>query len=330
MHNTKFMGRFLRLVFFVGLLFSVFCLLSSVVNAQTVEITGASPSSSYTSEGGVVVPNPFFGDRIIYPGKVPVQVAAQVGEFVVNISGLASPNASIVLSSEGQFVRSTVADSRGYFYITGVSVKKGFSSFCLQAVDFKRIGESEACLTFEPVVASRDFKDIFLPPTIGLFKKQINAGEEALIFGYSMPGAKVEIKIRDGQTFIAQADNTGYYEYRYKKVPAGTYFLTSDAEFENKKSLPPTREAKLEALSIPGAVTLKAKSLIQKIWELLTTTIWGFVLILLILLLIIISLILILKPAWTKFLFDKFKRHKPMHHDWLLEFLAEKTGQNKD
>lgn len=262
----------------------------------------------------------------IYPGNVPVQVSAQVGEFVVNISGLASPNASIVLTSEGQFLRSTVADSKGYFYITGVSVKQGFSSFCLSAVDFKRIGESEACLDFDPVVASRDFKDIFLPPTIGLFEKRINAGNDALIFGYSMSGAEVEIKIRDGQTFTVASDNTGYYEYRYKNVPAGTYLLQSEAEFEGKKSLPPTKEAKLEALSIPGAVTVTAKSLLEKIWELLTTTIWGFFLLLFILLIIILILILILKPAWLRFIFDKIKHHKLMHHDWMLEFMATNSS----
>ncbi len=258
---------------------------------------------------------------IFYPGGAPVDVKARVGEFIVNISGLASPNASIVLSSNGQFLQSGTADTGGYFSFQNVPVRAGISGFCLQAVDFKRIGESEGCLNFEPITTSRDFKDIFLPPTIGLFRKQINAGEEALIFGYSMPKAAVDIKVRDRETFSVGGDTSGYYEYRFKNVPAGTYYMSSTAEFETKQSLLPTKEAKLEALSVPAQVAEVTKKLPEKIRDLLTTTIYGFLLVLLILLLIIIILILILKPAWTKVLFDKFKRKYPLHHDWLLEFL---------
>ena len=273
----------------------------------------------------LLFPSPAFA-ATIYPGNAPVNVSARVGEFVVNISGLASPYASIALYSEGQFLRSTVADGGGYFYISQISVKSGFSSFCLQAVDFKRIGESEACLEFEPVLASRDFKDIFLPPTIGLFRKQINAGQEALIFGYTMPGAKVDIKIRDGKTFKVTADESGYYQYRYKNVPKGSYYLSSTSEFEKKKSLPPKREVKLEALSIPARVALTTQGFLEKIWELLTTTIYGFLLVMLLLLIIIIILILILKPAWSKIIFDKLKKRKVMHHDWLLECVATNSS----
>lgn len=316
-------------VFFLSLLFFIlysffFVRYSEPVFAQETEITGATPIPPGSQ--GITVPNPYFGDRIIYPGNVPVNVNAQVGEFVVNISGFASPNASIVLNSDGQFLRSSVADNRGYFYITGLSVRRGASEFCFVAIDFKRLGESESCLITELITQSRDIKDVFLPPTIGLFRKTINAGEEALIFGYSMPGAKVTTKIRDGQSFVTQADSGGYYEYRYKKVPAGTYLLSSEGEFDGKKSLPPKKETKLEALSVPARVTQITKTLLETIWELLTTTIYGFLLILLILLLIIIILIMIIKPAWAKIIFDKLKRRYPLHHDWLLEFVATNSS----
>lgn len=315
------MTRFRYRISVVGFLFLVLSFLFSVgVLAQEVIIEG--PEATPAGSIGIPVPNPFLGDRIIYPGNVPVQVAAQVGEFVVNISGLASPNASIVLNSSGQFLRASVADNLGYFYITGVAVRRGASDFCFATIDFKRLGESESCLTTEAVTQSRDIKDVFLPPTIGLFKKQINAGEEALIFGYSMPGSKVTTKVRNGQSFAVQADTVGYYEYRYKNVSAGTYLLASTADLKGKKSLLPKKEVELQALSLPAQVTSTTGNIIEKTWDLLTTTIYGFLIFILLLLIIIIILIFIIKPAWAKVIFDKFKRKFPLHHDWLLEFVA--------
>jgi hypothetical protein len=318
------MKRFRRILLFVAVA-SYFTIFTNPSLAQNVNIDGPTPKP--INVPGVVVPNWWMGDRIIYPGNEEVTVTAQVGDFGVNISGLASPNASVVLNSEGQFLRSTVADSDGFFYISGISVRKGTSEFCFTSIDFRRLGESESCLTVEPITTSRNIERVFLPPTIGLFRKQINAGEEALIYGYSMPGTTVTVRVREGQTFTVDADAAGYYEYRYKNVPSGTYYLASEGLLEGEKTLPPKKEVELEALSVPAQVTQVTKTTLDNIWDLLTTTIWGFLLILLILLLIIIILILIIKPVWARAIFDKLKRKYPLHHDWLLKFIEENMFQ---
>ncbi len=297
-------------------------LLPSKIYAQETTISG--PREQAASTTGILVPNPYLGDRTIYPGSEKVSVGAQVGDFTINVSGLVSPNASIVLTDgNDNFLRSTVADATGNFMFSQVSMRTGFTQFCLEAVDFRRIGDTEACLQFAPVTQSRDFTNIFLPPTIGLFKKQINAGEEALIYGFSMPGAAVDINGQEQQKFSVTADTTGYYEYRYKGVPAGKYLLSSTAIYQGMNSLPPQREVELEALSLATQLTTAAEETSTKTAELLLTSIWGFILLLLLLLVVITILLLLLKPGVRAAIIDRFKSKKHLHHDWYLQFMAQ-------
>jgi len=194
------MNRFCR-----GVLFVVLLVFSStfigVVHAQTptgVNISGANPIPA--SAPGILIPNASGGAKIIYPGVGPVDVKAQVGEFIVNVSGLASPNASVILTdTSGQFLKSTVADNTGNFSMAQVIVRSGFDGFCLDSVDFRRLGETQGCLDFSPVTKSQDFKDVFIPPTIGLYQKRINEGDQALIYGFSMPEADVKVKVKENQ-----------------------------------------------------------------------------------------------------------------------------------
>lgn len=54
-----------------------------------------------------------------------VNVSAFVGDYFLNISGSASPYASIVLRiNEDQFLNSTVADKDGYFTFSNEIIKK--------------------------------------------------------------------------------------------------------------------------------------------------------------------------------------------------------------
>ncbi len=256
-------------------------------------------------------------------GNSQIGVAARVGEFYLNLSGYASPYASVVLTVDGKFIRSTVADQNGVFYLTAVGVSRGFDHFCLYTVDFRRIGESEACLNITPVNQDTTINDIFLPPTIGVLRKQIGTDEDGVIYGYSVPNATVTIKIKDGKTITVKTDATGYYSYRIGGLAAGKYLLTADAEFQNKKSLPPTRSVELDVLSRAQRITAATTNFLQKIIDLLARTGLGFLLLIIILIIIILFLILILRPGWLRFVADKFKKHPKMHHEYLLHLKWE-------
>src|ERR1035437_8839841 len=176
------------------------------------------------------------GKPTIPPGVLQTAVQASVGQFYLDLFGYISPFASVVLTSDGVFIIGTTADAQGNFSITQVLIKKGFSSFCLDAIDIKRIGESYTCFSIPPATASVTMRDIFLPPTLGLSRTTVTEGGSATAFGYTMPGAKVTLHI-NGELLTVYADVGGYYEFALKNIKVGSYSLYATANYQQKDSL---------------------------------------------------------------------------------------------
>ncbi len=326
------MSRIIRGIFCVGFIIQFFILYSLILiqysNLVYAQATVSGPDVTNNAVNGIPFPDPYGGNIIIYPGNEPTNVTAQVGDYFVNITGYASPNASIAMSDpNGQFLRSTVANDQGYFSITGMSVKKGQSGFCFDTVDFRRLGDSEGCLNFAPITKPRNFNNIYLPPTIGVFKKTINAGEEGLIYGYSMAGAQVILHINSTQTVNITSDAAGYYEYKFPKVPAGKYNLTASGNYNSQKSLKPKKGTTLTALSLSQRATSTVAETGKQASKLVTTSTFAFLLLLILLLLIIIGLIILIRKYGKVFVLDNPRRGKPLHHDWYLDFLQEIYSQ---
>lgn len=258
-------------------------------------------------------------------GNQKVDVVATVGAYYLNFYGYIAPFASITLVSDNNILGSVTADNKGYFILPSVFVKKNFDHFCFDAVDVKRLGESEACFKITPVTKDSDIKDVFLPPTIGLFRTEINAGSNALIYGYSMPGAKVTIHVNDGTTYVVTADKvTGYYETRPLIAKAGRYELFADATFQNKKSESPINRAVLNVLGLGQQIG----KIIQNWWKQLLTFLfnipWPFWIALLLLILIIFLWKKLrekpIKPgvlAPRKNAFEFFFKEHKLHHHWM-------------
>lgn len=255
-----------------------------------------------------------------------VDVVASVGAYYLNFYGYIAPYASITLVSDNNILGSITADSKGYFVLPQVFVKKNFDHFCFNAVDVKRLGESEACFKIAPVTKDSDIKDVFLPPTIGLFRTEINVNSNAVIYGYSMPGAKVTIHLNDGTVYQVTADSaTGYYEVRPLLSKAGRYELFADATYQNKKSESPINRAVLTVLGL----TQQIGKTIEKWWKQLLTFLYNTWPLWLILLLLLIIVILWRKlrekrvtpvvkiPAKAHSTFDFFTRERKLHHYWM-------------
>lgn len=249
-----------------------------------------------------------------------VDVSATVGSSSLTISGYQSPYASIILkTATGTFLASTTADAQGYFSFSNVLINGSQLSYCFQAVDFKRIGISESCITISgPITGDVEYTDVFLPPTIGLSRKQINAGQDAVIYGYSMPGASVYIAI-NGQIVTVTADSEGFYSYTYKDVPAGTFTISATASFNDTDSLSPTNDVTLEALSVPQQITETGEKVIEKVKEAVPFNFLPYILLALALLTAIGILLYKLKIGPWMILIDFLRRKKKMHHDWFLD-----------
>lgn len=249
-----------------------------------------------------------------------VTIGASVGNFHITISGYQSPYASIVLTTDsGTFIGSTVADSKGYFSISNALITDTATVYCLRAVDFKRLGESDTCVTLSSNVTSDvTYKDIFLPPTIALSKKQINQGQDAVIYGYTMPNGIVYLNI-EGKIITITADATGFYTYTYKGVPAGIFRISATGELAGKKSLAPTNNVVLEALSIPKQVANNLTAVGNQIQKTVPFNLLPFLFAGLIFLIAIGFLLYKLRVRFWVIFVDFLRRRKKMHHDWFLD-----------
>lgn len=260
--------------------------------------------------------------KISSPG---IQVSAAVGDFYLNVYGFIAPYASIELTSDGIFYRSTVADEFGFFSFTGILIKKGFDNFCLKAVDFKRIGESTTCFSFPPATGSITMRDLFLPPTLGLYRSTIEAGGELIAFGYSMPGSKVTLHLSDGRTVVVYADQTGYYEAHITNIPAGEYHIYAESEWEGKHSLFPSKVLAFQSLGWWEQFLAWLKALWDKVWKFITALGLGPLWLVIPLLALIIFLVLKLWPEKFTYITESkllqllpfAKPRKLLHHWWM-------------
>lgn len=248
-----------------------------------------------------------------------VQVQGTVGEYTLSISGYIAPNASISLTVDGVLLRGTVANAEGYFSLTAIKIKKDIQKFCLTAVDFRQFGDSYTCIDVPPGSGNINQQNIFLPPTFGLSRTEVNAGSVAIGRGYSMPGARVTLHLSNGTTLSTTADATGYYEISISGLSAGTYTMYADATFNNKQSLRPIRSKELKVLTL-GEVSLNYfKQLWNWLLRLLTSLGLGPLWLVIPILILIIILLYKLHPEWFGW-FDRFKPLKKLHHWWFVGY----------
>lgn len=260
-----------------------------------------------------------------FGGGLGSKVSATVGEFYLNLSGYISPFASVILSVDGIFIRATTADENGNFNISQVLIKKGFSHFCLEAIDSHNLGKSYTCFTIPPAEGSVTMKDIFLPPTLALAKNSIPEGESTKAYGYTMPGAKVTLYLSNNTTLTTTADENGYYEFILKNLKAGKYTIYARANYKNIDSLAPSRKLDLTVLSKTGQLIVTSQSLWDRFLKFLSSLSLGPLWLVIPIIILIIILIVKLWPGKFSFIFRRrlptfiplFKRSKhPLHHNW--------------
>lgn len=254
-------------------------------------------------------------------------VTAAVGAYYLSVSGYIAPYASIVLTSNGVFYRATVAGPDGRFSISQVLINKGFSSFCLEALDYKRLGSSFTCFNVPPATGDIVKKDIFLPPTLGVQKTEIAAGSDALAYGYTMPGAKVTLYLDGVGTLTTTADSSGYYEFIIKKLQAGNHHIYAIAVYKGIPSVKPSRQILIKALSTGARLQSFWANFWKALVQLFTSLGLGPLWLILPLLVAITLLILKLWPERFSslyqnrllFFFNR-RRDRKLHHAWFVGY----------
>lgn len=240
-------------------------------------------------------------------------VSASVGKYYFSVSGFVSPFASVVMNSNSFFMASTVADAKGNFVINSVLINEGFSDFCLEAIDVKRIGDSYTCFKIDPLMGDGRKENIFLPPTLGLSGKKINPGSSVFASGYTMPYATVKISISKDIEIEIIADKDGFYKYEIKDIPAGKYSLFATANYERKDSEKPSKTKDLESLSAGGVIR-------ENLWIILLIVLIVIAVIILLLILLSRRLREKLKYLFLGKPFGKKKTAVLKHHSWFIGY----------
>jgi hypothetical protein len=195
-----------------------------------------------------------------------IGLKASVGKYRFSASGIASPYASIVMTSQNIFLSSAVADSKGRFVLPRALVNDGFSDYCLEVSDIRRIGDSYTCFKTDPPESDYSKSDIFLAPTVGLTGRKITPNSSIFASGYTMPNSDVSVNLGNNLRITTEADVNGYYKVEINKIPKGSYELYAAATYQHKGSIKPTRTFKIESLgllsSIPSWLLLLALILV--------------------------------------------------------------------
>src|SRR5260221_13545232 len=158
---------------------------------------------------------------LLLPTKASAAVSTQsattnitvtVSGNTLNVTGYIAPFASIALTVNNTVIVSTVADATGNFTFTNVAVPKATSIVCFDAVDFKKLGESLACIQVTPVNGVITRTGVYLPPTLGVQRVDVFVGDNADALGYGMPNSSVTVHINNLTGCVVTADTTGYYQ----------------------------------------------------------------------------------------------------------------------
>lgn len=308
---------------------------SSTVNAGVSQSPTASPSPSTSATptptniptatltptptlapGTTATPTPSGG-----PSNSPTPTLTSK-DIYINVSGLASPNATIVVTSKNIFLTSLVANSEGYFSMNQIKVDQQNGSVCFDTTDFKRIGSSYVCVPIPNTKENFTNSSLFLPPTMGLSARRITQSGSAYAFGYTMPKSSVTTFISETKTIKSEANDSGYYKVQVKDLPVGTYYLFATAKFEKQDSEKTDKPLELKSLSPGGLVVEETKDVLHKLFP------W---LILIAIAILILFIILLLSKRFRKrmkeiFHIDKKTKvnsslyvtgSKKLHHDWM-------------
>ena len=132
----------------------------------------------------------------------------------VTLVGWTSPQSSVRILKDGTLVTTTQSKADGSFRTQLTGLERGLYTFALSAKDPAQQQSSSLSTTLTLNAGTNNtISDLVIPPTIVLGKSTIGLGESALLSGYGVPGATVEVMLRptggSARTYVASTTATG-------------------------------------------------------------------------------------------------------------------------
>ncbi len=288
----------------------------------------------------------FFFTAAVFVSCAFAQAATQSGQTTIkvtvagatlNVSGYIAPYASVVMTIDNNIIGSVVADAQGNFSFANVTVPQTTSTVCFTAEDFKQLGTSEACISVKQIDGVISVANVFIPPTLGVQRTDVQVGNDAVVFGYGMPGAQITVHLNTGIGCITTADSTGYYQCHIIIRTIGSNTLYADATLNGKPSEQQLKKVLIQGLTYvkptPGPTLgflLSPTPAIPGLPSLSALPWWIWVLLALIAIILIIILLRKFRPEAVPAVgmpsvpkgklfhtFDKFFRSRKLHHAWM-------------
>lgn len=204
----------------------------------------------------------------------------------VTLQGRAYSRAPIHILEGGRELVTTTADARANFTAEISNVIPGTYTFSFWAIDKNNVKSIAFNVTVSVAHGTLTIiKDIFIPPTISLYKNVVEKAETLNISGQTAPQSRVEINIDSGKIIEkVVADDFGewFYAFDTNRLEKGVHNIQARAstpdgllshfsnvlEFGIGVSLPPKREAYPGAdLNKDGRVNLIDFSILLYWWH---------------------------------------------------------------
>lgn len=125
----------------------------------------------------------------------------------VVLRGKAFPGGEISILKDGKLLNKVKADFNADFFLNTTEVTAGTATFSFLAKDAGGVESLITSVVFEVVQSAiTTVTNIFIPPTVSTRNKQVAPGDFLLLFGQSVPAAKVHTQIDADQVGILPAD----------------------------------------------------------------------------------------------------------------------------
>ncbi|MDP4007105.1 MAG: hypothetical protein Q8P55_00720 [bacterium] len=200
---------------------------------------GESTSGSFIHRAGFlyfeeVAPLPPITLGSLGPGTIPGAAAVFLGK--------AYPQSTVILLKDGQIAGTGHADGAGNFSLDIGGLSVGDYLFSLYGRDYT--GKTSRLISFSVSVVfdtTTTIRDVVIPPTISVDKRQVAQGEIIDLFGQSVPRVAITIVVKTptGQFPLETiSDQQGRYRYSLdtSSLDFGNYSAVAEASLEGSFS----------------------------------------------------------------------------------------------
>lgn len=155
-------------------------------------------------------------------------------DATVSIEGKAYPNADVNILLDGEVIGVVKADSSANFFFSTSDVTPGTVTFGFWAEDGNGLRSVSFNTTFQVAQAAvTTISGVFLPPTIELDERTLDAGDILTISGQSVPEVTVNTVVNSEHEIITptSSDPFGNWEVLFDTTPLEEDVHTAKAQF---------------------------------------------------------------------------------------------------